>query len=211
MISEALFASLVLMALVTTFMAGPLLRPARPDQTRFGAPVEEALDEARAESQAAFLLAPRGAGATDSVRAAGGRGPGAPLGPRETLAGSDPPRELDLARLCGRRAAPTSRRAPDGGQLRTRTRTKSAGSRRAGREGRRGARGRVQLGAPGRRPGPAGRERGGRPAADRRRRPLLGEGVPRGDVGAVLEEAAVRRGGPGRARGTRGARPRRAA
>ena len=42
-ISEALFAMLVIMALVTTFMAGPLLKLLDP-KNQYGAPVEEELD-----------------------------------------------------------------------------------------------------------------------------------------------------------------------
>jgi Kef-type K+ transport system membrane component KefB len=45
-ISEALFAMLVIMALVTTFMAGPLLALLDP-KNEFGAPLEEELEEAR--------------------------------------------------------------------------------------------------------------------------------------------------------------------
>ena len=45
-ISDALFAMLVIMALVTTLMAGPLLRLLDP-RNELGAPVEEELDEAR--------------------------------------------------------------------------------------------------------------------------------------------------------------------
>ena len=45
-ISDALFAMLVMMALVTTFMAGPAAEAARPEE-QFGAPVEEELEEAR--------------------------------------------------------------------------------------------------------------------------------------------------------------------
>ena len=68
-ISDALFAALVLMALVTTFMAGPLLKLLDPKNT-YGAPVEEELEEARALSRAEFpdlpvpersiLVAPQG-------------------------------------------------------------------------------------------------------------------------------------------------------
>jgi hypothetical protein len=59
-ISGSLFAMLVLMALVTTFAAGPLLRLFDPKNT-FGAPVEEELEEARDRSSAEFpaLTAPQ--------------------------------------------------------------------------------------------------------------------------------------------------------
>ena len=45
-ISDALFAALVIMALVTTFMAGPMLKLLDP-KNEYGAPVEEELEEAR--------------------------------------------------------------------------------------------------------------------------------------------------------------------
>ena len=66
-ISEGLFAMLVIMALVTTFMAGPLLKLIDP-RNEFGSPVGEELEEARRESQEispieipdrAILLAPQ--------------------------------------------------------------------------------------------------------------------------------------------------------
>src|SRR5215204_7026029 len=49
-ISKALFAALVIMALITTFMAGPLLKLIDP-KNEFGSPVGEELEEARKESQ----------------------------------------------------------------------------------------------------------------------------------------------------------------
>ena len=48
-ISEALFAMLVLMAIITTYMAGPALNLLDPNN-ELGAPVEEELEEARKES-----------------------------------------------------------------------------------------------------------------------------------------------------------------
>ena len=112
-ISDALFAMLVIMALVTTLMAGPLLRLLDP-RNELGAPVEEELAEAREASVAEFpavaipeqsiLVAPQGEEALDQLRSLA-----------EPLARSEPPRELILARLvrpprggCG------SGRAPDG-------------------------------------------------------------------------------------------------
>src|SRR4029078_12656837 len=50
-ISPALFAALVIMALITTFMAGPALRLLDP-RNEFGAPVEEELEVAKRESHA---------------------------------------------------------------------------------------------------------------------------------------------------------------
>ena len=83
-ISDALFAALVMMALVTTFMAGPLLKLFDPKNS-YGAPVEEELEDARALSRAEFpdldvpersiLVAPQGeaelAAAAGDRRAAG--------------------------------------------------------------------------------------------------------------------------------------------
>ncbi|HEY1358861.1 MAG TPA: cation:proton antiporter [Thermoleophilaceae bacterium] len=96
-ISDALFAALVLMALATTFMAGPLLKLIDPDNT-YGAPVEEEMDEARERSMAEFpdlevpersiLVASLGEAELDDLRAIA-----------EPLAASDPPRELILSRL----------------------------------------------------------------------------------------------------------------
>ena len=96
-ISEALFAMLVIMALVTTFMAGPLLKLLDP-KNELGAPVEEELEEAREVSAADFpaikvpdeaiLVAPQGERALAQLRALA-----------EPMARSEPPRELILARL----------------------------------------------------------------------------------------------------------------
>ena len=95
-ISEALFAMLVIMALVTTFMAGPLLNLLDP-KNEFGSPVGEELEEARKESQdlstleipdRAILVAPQTEGALPQL-----------LALSEPLARSTPPRELILARL----------------------------------------------------------------------------------------------------------------
>jgi Kef-type K+ transport system membrane component KefB len=95
-ISEALFASLVLMALVTTFMAGPLLRLI-DRENEFGAPVEEEFEEARRESQAehpalaiperSILVAPQSDGGLAQL-----------LALAKPMARSEPPRELILAR-----------------------------------------------------------------------------------------------------------------
>jgi Kef-type K+ transport system membrane component KefB len=57
-ISDALFAMLVIMALVTTFMAGPMLKLLDP-KNKYGAPVEEELEEARRRSSAEFPDVPQ--------------------------------------------------------------------------------------------------------------------------------------------------------
>ena len=96
-ISDALFAALVLMALVTTFMAGPLLKLFDP-KNEHGAPLEDELKEARALSRAEFpdlpvpersiLVAAQGEAELETLQAIA-----------EPLARSEPPRELILARL----------------------------------------------------------------------------------------------------------------
>ena len=95
-ISEALFAALVLMALITTFMAGPLLKLIDPKNT-YGAPVEDAYDRAREEAHAAhpafeaperaILLAPQTAHGIGQLVSLG-----------RLLAASEPRRELILTR-----------------------------------------------------------------------------------------------------------------
>ena len=95
-ISEALFAALVLMALVTTFMAGPVLNRLDP-KNEFGEPVEAELDRARAETAAitpmpipeqSILVAPQTEAALAQL-----------LAVAVPLATSEPPRELIIARL----------------------------------------------------------------------------------------------------------------
>ena len=188
-ISEALFAMLVIMALVTTFMAGPALRLLDP-RNELGAPVEEELEEARRESLAEFpdvpvpehsiLVAPQtGAGLSQLRHLA------------EPLARSEPPRELILARL----VAPP-RGAEVRGGLQTEGRLLAAASNEV-------TLARLELIEQ----GIAARSvafSSAHPGADLvrlaqkeevdlvlmdGRRPLLGEGVPRGEVGEVLESA----------------------
>ena len=95
-ISDALFAALVLMALVTTFMAGPILNMI-DRENEFGAPVEDEFENARKASATDFptievpdrsiLLAPQtDEGLRQLVALA------------QPLARSEPPREVILAR-----------------------------------------------------------------------------------------------------------------
>jgi Kef-type K+ transport system membrane component KefB len=88
-ISDALFAMLVIMALVTTFMAGPLLRLLDPENT-YGAPVAEELREPRPATapERSILVSPRSAGALRQLRALA-----------EPLARTEPPREVIVAQL----------------------------------------------------------------------------------------------------------------
>jgi hypothetical protein len=96
-ISSVLFTMMVLMALITTFMAGPLVRLLDP-RNELGAPVEEELIESRERSLAAFpaLTLPR---SSILVAAQADAALGTLLELAEPLARSQPPRELILARL----------------------------------------------------------------------------------------------------------------
>jgi hypothetical protein len=186
--SQALFAALVIMALVTTFMTGPLLRLFDP-RNEFGAPVEEELEEARRESLAdspvpiperSILVAPQSDAAIEPLVALA-----------EPLAASEPPRELIVARAI---------RPPRAAQVRGALQTED---RILGEVSQRLARVRLEL-----------LERGvatravafnsshagedlARMAHSEEvdlvlvdgRRPLLGAGIPRGDVGAILARA----------------------
>ena len=189
-ISDALFAMLVIMALVTTFMAGPLLRLLDP-RNEYGTPVEEELEEARREGAAEFpdmpvpersiLVAPQTDAALPQL-----------LALAEPLARSTPPRELILARLV---QPPNSATVRGGLQtenaLLSRTSREIAEARRRLAEAGIAARGVAFSSAD--------------PGADLVRlaeteevdlvlvegsRPILGEGVPLGEVKQVLEEAS---------------------
>lgn len=95
-ISSALFAGLVIMALATTFMAGPILQLLDP-KNEFGEPIEEELVEARRQTERdsivpipsrAILVAPQTDAAVAQLMAL-----------VEPLARTPPPREVILARL----------------------------------------------------------------------------------------------------------------
>jgi Kef-type K+ transport system membrane component KefB len=188
-ISEALFAMLVIMALVTTFMAGPLLKLLDP-KNEYGAPVEEELEQARRVSSAEFpelpvpeksiLLAPQTEAATAQLR-----------GLAEPLAESDPPRELIVARL----VQPPRRADLSGGlqqqnKLLTQATNEVTFARLDLMDKGIAARGVAFVS-----PNP-GRDLARLAKSEEvdlllmdGRRPLLGGGVPRGDVGVVLAEA----------------------
>jgi hypothetical protein len=172
-ISPALFTMLVIMALVTTFMAAPLLRliDRRGDLT--AAPEEEL----RPTAEHSLLVAPLDERNLDAL-----------LALAVPLARSQPPRELIVARLLAPTRLATSL-APQERQLREATlelnrrreqllatgvdtRTVAFVSPDAGAD-------LVRL---------ASREQVDLLLVDGRR-PLLGEGVPRGSVGVVLEHA----------------------
>ena len=187
-ISEALFAMLVLMALVTTFMAGPLLRLLDP-RNAYGAPVEEELEEARRRSSIEFpgvpqpdrsiLVAPQ----TDTSLAQ-------LLALAEPLARSEPPRELILSRLVH-----PPRRAQATGGMQTENRL----LRDASNEVNFARLELVDRGVAARAiaftSATPGRDLSRLAASEEvdlvlidGRRPLLGGEVPRGDVGAVLND-----------------------
>jgi Kef-type K+ transport system membrane component KefB len=188
MISSALFSALVLMALITTFMAGPLLRRLDP-RNQLGAPVEEELIEARNMSKAEFpaapvpdesiLVAPQSDGALTQLTALA-----------EPLARSHPPRELILARLV---------RPPRGAAVRGGLQTENRLLGEAAEAVNAARRELIENGVAARAvtfvsPDP-GKDLVRLADSDEvallfvdGRRPLLRGGVPRGDVGTVLHE-----------------------
>jgi Kef-type K+ transport system membrane component KefB len=188
-ISDALFAMLVIMALVTTFMAGPLLSLFDP-KNEYGAPLEDELEEARRVSQVEFpelhvpdrsiLVAPQTDAALAQLR-----------GLAEPLARSEPPRELIVARLVR-----PPRRAWLSGGLQTENKLLQQAmnevtfARLDLMDAGIAARGIAFSSAD---PGDdlvklAETEEVDLLLTDGRR-PLLGDGVPRGDVGKVLSDA----------------------
>jgi Kef-type K+ transport system membrane component KefB/nucleotide-binding universal stress UspA family protein len=188
-ISEALFAMLVLMALVTTFMAGPALKLLDP-RNELGAPVEEELEEARdrtveefpalAVPEESILVAPQSDGALAQLRSLA-----------EPLALSEPPRELIVARLV---------RPPRGAAARGGLQTENRLLQEASEEMNRVRGELIEKGIASRAVAFVSTDAGADLARLAKseeialvltdgRRPLLGEGVPRGDVGTVLREA----------------------
>ncbi len=188
-ISEGLFAMLVIMALVTTFMAGPLLKLIDP-KNEFGAPIGEELEEARKESQEistieipdrAILLAPQTDGTLAQLVALA-----------RPLAGSTPPRELILARLV---------QPPRGASVRGGLQTEAFTLQAASSEMQAARSDLLRSGIAARSLAFTSAEIGKdlvQLAEDEAvdlmlvdgRRPLLGGGVPRGDVGHVLQHAS---------------------
>jgi Kef-type K+ transport system membrane component KefB len=188
-ISDALFAMLVIMALVTTFMAGPVLKLIDP-RNEFGEPLEEEVDEARRQTSVEFpaleipdrsiLLAPQAETALPQL-----------ISLAEPLARSEPPRELIIARLV---RPPRGADVRGGLQTQNRLLDKAAQEVHTARDeliGRGVAARAVAVVSPD-------------PGADIARltepenvdlvllegqRRLLGQGLPRGDIGSVLREA----------------------
>ena len=188
-ISDGLFAMLVIMALVTTLITGPMLKRLDP-RNELGAPLEDELIEAREMSMAEFpalvmheqsvLVAPDGDAALPQLLSLAG-----------PLARSEPPRELIVARL----VRPPRTAAVRGG-LQTEDRLLEEASaevnaaRRELIEDGTAARAVAFISAD---PGHdlvrlAGSEEVALVLVNGRR-PILGEGVPRGAVGTVLRDA----------------------
>jgi Kef-type K+ transport system membrane component KefB len=187
-ISEALFAALVLMALVTTFMAGPVINRLDPDNS-FGEPLDDELERARRETEELSPLEiPERAILVASESEVGLR---QLVALAEPLASSPPVRELLLVRL---EVPPLSLAVRGGLQTESRLLAEAAASARAARSEllQRGVAARaVAITAPS-----SGDELGTLAAREQvdlllvdGRRPLLGGGVPRGAVGAALESA----------------------
>lgn len=185
-ISSALFAALVVMALVTTFMAGPLLRLIDP-RNEFGAPPEAELAEAVAElpegvapAGGAILVAPQNPSALDQL-----------LGLAAPLARSEPPREIIIARLV---------RPPRGTVIRGGLQTERKRLLEANEQVERASQRLAGDDLPARGVAFTSADPGSDLARLTRssdvalvlidgRRPLLGDGVPREGVGAVLRDA----------------------
>jgi Kef-type K+ transport system membrane component KefB len=186
-ISQALFAALVIMALVTTFMAGPLIRLLDPKNT-FGEGAEDELAAIAgpitapvgAAPEHSILVAPQSDAALDQL-----------LALAEPLARSEPRRELILARLI---------RPPRGAGVRGGLQTEARLVDQASDELQR-RRGELQddgvnVRAVAFTSADAGRDLTRLTRSDDvdlvlldGRRPLLGDGVPREEVGTVLNEA----------------------
>jgi Kef-type K+ transport system membrane component KefB len=187
-ISQALFTALVIMALVTTFMAGPLIRLLDPNNAYGEEPEQELITAGArptpvkpgAPPEHSILVAPQSAAALEQL-----------LALAEPLARSEPRRELILARLVRPPRGATVR-----GGLQTEARKVSEAneqlqSRRAelvdeGIDVRAVA---LTSADPGRDITRLCRSEEVDLVLIDGRRPLLGDGVPREEVGTVLNEA----------------------
>ncbi len=187
-ISAALFAALVIMALVTTFMTGPLMRLFDP-RNAFGEQPEQELaaasatltpEQRGAAPERSILVAPQSAAALAQL-----------LALAEPLARSEPSRELILVRL----VRPPRGAAVRGG-LRTEARLVAEASAQVARSRRELLDAGVAARAVALTSADAGRDLT-RLCRDEEvdlvlidgRRPLLGDGVPREEVGTVLRDA----------------------
>jgi Kef-type K+ transport system membrane component KefB len=189
-ISNALFASLVLMALITTLMAGPLLKVLDP-ANRYGENVGDAFAEAAEDSaeqhpelpvpERAILVAPQTDGAVEQL-----------VGLAEPLARSEPVRELIIVRL----VEPPRGAGVRGGLQSENLQLESASEAMNEVRARLAAEGVVarSVALTSSRPGSdlahiVEHEPVDLVITEGRRR-LIGEGVPLGEVSALLEEAA---------------------
>ncbi len=184
-ISQALFTALVIMALVTTFMAGPLIRVLDPHNAYGEEPEEELAASApvaprRAAGEHSILVAPQSAAALDQL-----------LALAEPLARSEPRRELILARLV---------RPPRGagvrGGLQTEARQVSDAAEQLQRRRAELVDGGLDVRAVALTSADPGHDLTRLCRSEEvdlvlldGRRPLLGDGVPREEVGTVLNEA----------------------
>jgi K+:H+ antiporter len=188
-ISEALFAMLVLMALITTLMTTPMMNVLDPTN-ELGAPVEEELELAREVSAAEFpalvppqksiLVAPQTNAALEQLASLS-----APL------ARSEPPRELILARL----VTPPRGAAVRGG-LQTENRLLEEATKELNEKREELARQGIAVRSVAFISLDSGQDLSRLAQGEDvdlvlidGRRPLLGEGVPRGEVGEVLRDA----------------------
>jgi Kef-type K+ transport system membrane component KefB/nucleotide-binding universal stress UspA family protein len=187
-ISAALFTALVLMALLTTFMAGPIMRLLDPRNSLGEAPeaelasakVEQPPQEPRLAPVHSILVAPQTAAAVEQL-----------LALAVPLARSEPPRELILARLV---------RPPRGSSISGALRTEARELQEASEQGLQARRELSHAGIATR----AVAFNSADPGRDLvrlcrddtidlvlldGRRPLLGQGIPREEVGTVLRDA----------------------
>ena len=186
MITPALFTMLVLMALVTTFMAGPLLRLFDP-RREFSAPPEEELREAKRPTERELEAPVPERGILVAIQDE--RNLDALVALAEPLARSQPPRELILTQLL----APP--RTATGGLVSGEV-ALTAAARELDRQRDALVAGHVAARAVAFTSADLGQDLV-RLSSEQEvdlilldgRRPLLGEGVPRGDVGTVLERA----------------------
>jgi Kef-type K+ transport system membrane component KefB len=184
-ITSALFTALVIMALLTTFMAGPLMRLLDPHNA-FGEQPEEELAASTAQltpeqrDQHAILVAPQSDAALEQLLALG-----------EPLARSEPRRELILARLIRPPRGATVR-----GGLQTEARRVSEASERLARKREELLEASLDARAVALTSADPGRDLTRLCRSEKidlllldGRRPLLGDGIPREEVGTVLNEA----------------------
>jgi K+:H+ antiporter len=187
-ISQALFTALVIMALLTTFMAGPLIRVLDPHNAYGEEPEEELMTagprptpaQPGAEPEHSILVAPQSAAALEQL-----------LALAEPLARSEPRRELILARLIRPPRGATVR-----GGLQTEARRVSEASEQLQQKRTELTDAGVDVRAVALTSADPGRDITRLCRSEEvdlvlidGRRPMLGDGVPREEVGTVLNEA----------------------